>query len=75
MTLKRYRICIFICLVIIVVCGLFYLYEKEKSKDKYEDGVLVEREYKPDEGKRGGVPDNQECRNEMSTGEERDSWA
>lgn len=43
MTRKRYRICIAICILVIVACSIFCLYEKSKKKQEFEDGILVER--------------------------------
>lgn len=48
MTKKKYRICITVCFLVIVACSVFVLYEKNKEKQKFEDGILVERQVNQD---------------------------
>ncbi len=48
MTKKKYRICIAVCFLVIVACSVFVLYEKNKEKQEFEDGILVERQVNQD---------------------------
>ena len=45
MNVKKYRFCLVLFMIVMIVCGAISVYYYMEKEDAYRDGMLVENEY------------------------------
>lgn len=44
MTIKKYRICLLMVLIVVVLVGTIVMVQNEKKDSNYKDGIMVHKE-------------------------------